>query len=211
LGRGGRFVDVVSVRVTRDGVRPLAYPGAVAEAIAVLSFEEYCAAEGRGDRRHELVGGRVFAMAGGSERHDLLAGLLYEALAGPARTAGCRPFLANRLVRTENGNGYYPDVMVVCGSAAHRLYEMNPTFVAEVLSRSTEDVDRREKAQAYSASTSFQQYVLLDPDHRRIEVARVGEHGLSWVVHGPGDVVDTGYGIVDIDALYDQLDLTATT
>jgi Uma2 family endonuclease len=183
----------------------------VTEAIAVLSFEEFCAAEGRGDRRHELVGGRVYAMAGGSERHDLAAGLLYEAIARNARTAGCRAFLANRLVRTMAGNGYYPDVMVVCGPAAHRLYEQNPTLVVEVLSRSTEDVDRREKAQAYSTSTSLRQYILVDPDHRRIEVATPTGDVLAWAVIGPGDVLDTGYGIVDIDAFYDELDLTATT
>ena len=55
------------------------------EAIAVLSFEEFCDAEGRSDRRRELVGGRVYAMAGGSERHDLIAGLIYEAVTSGAR------------------------------------------------------------------------------------------------------------------------------
>lgn len=181
------------------------------EAIAVLSFEEFCEAESRGDRRHELVGGRVYAMAGGSERHDLAAGLMYEAIARNARGAGCRPFIANRLVRVASGNGYYPDVVVVCGPAAHRLYEQNPSFVVEVLSRSTEDVDRREKSQAYATSSSLRQYVLVDPDHRRIEVARPVDAKLEWSVLGSGDVLDTGYGIIDIDAYYDDLDAAATT
>lgn len=146
----------------------------------MLSFEEFCEAEGRGDRRHELVGGRVYAMAGGSERHDLIAGLLYEAMARNARTAGCRAFLANRLLRTMAGNAYYPDLMVVCGAAFHRLYEQDPTLVVDVLSRSTEDVDRREKAQAYATCTSLRQYVLVDPDHRRIEVASPVGETLTW-------------------------------
>ena len=60
----------------------------VSEAIATVGFEEFCRLEGAGDRRHELVAGRVYAMAGGSERHDLAAGLIYEALAGGARTGG---------------------------------------------------------------------------------------------------------------------------
>ena len=61
------------------------------EAIAVLSFEEFCDAEGRSDRRHELVGGRVYTLAGGSERHDLVAGLIYEAVAvGHACRAAAR-------------------------------------------------------------------------------------------------------------------------
>ena len=149
-------------------------------------------------------------MAGESERHDLIAGLIYEAVASGARASGCRPFMANRLIRTNAGSGYYPDVIVVCGPAAHRLYEMNPTLVVEVLSRSTEDVDRREKAQAYATSTSLRQYVLVDPDHRRIEIASPSADTLAWTVLGPGDVLDTGYGVIELDALYDELDLSAT-
>jgi Uma2 family endonuclease len=182
----------------------------VTEAIAVLSFQEFCDAESRTDRRHELVGGRVYAMAGGSERHDLAAGLLYEAIAPGAGAARSRPFIANRLVRTM-GNGYYPDVVVVCGPAAHRLYEEQPALVVEVLSRSTEDVDRRKKAQAYGSSGRLQRYVLVDPDHRRIEIAAPAAAGLSWTVLGSGDVLDTGFGVVDIEGFYDALDDAATT
>ena len=118
--------------------------------------------------------------------------------------------MANRLIRTKAGSGYHPDVMVVCGPAVHRLYEMNPTLVVEVLSRSTEDVDRREKAQAYGTSTSLRQYVLIDPDHRRIEIATPSADSLAWTVLGPGDVLDTGYCVIELDVSYDQLDLSAT-
>lgn len=46
--------------------------------------------ETRASQRHELIGGRLFAMAGGTERHDLAPGLVYEALAPGARRAGGR-------------------------------------------------------------------------------------------------------------------------
>jgi Uma2 family endonuclease len=183
----------------------------VSEAIAVLTFAEFCELEGAGDRRHELVGGRVYAMAGGSERHDLAAGLLYEAVAAGARAQGCRPFIGNRLLRTAAGNGYYPDVMVVCGPAAHRLYEHDPALVIEVLSPSTADTDRREKALAYASSSALEIYVLVDPDRRRFEVAALGAGGLSWRAYGPGEVVVTRYAAIDIDAFYDSLESVATT
>ncbi|MGH9164623.1 MAG: Uma2 family endonuclease [Acidimicrobiales bacterium] len=183
----------------------------MSEAIAVLSFDDFCESEGESDRRHELVGGRVYAMAGGTERHDLAAGLFYEALAAGARRAGCRPFTANRLVRTPTGAGYYPDVMVVCGPAAHRLYEQEPVLVAEVLSPSTADTDRREKATAFTSSPTLGQYILIDPDRRRIEVAVVEAGALAWQAYGPGDVVNTAFAAVDIDAFYDSLEASATT
>jgi Uma2 family endonuclease len=184
----------------------------MAEAIAVSSFDGFLEAEHAAERRHELVGGRVYAMAGGSERHDIVAGLVYELLAAGARARGCRPFTANRLVRTRSGNAYYPDVMVACGAAPHRFYETDPVLVVEVLSPSTADVDRREKAVAYAEATSLRLLVLVDPGTRRMELAwPMGGAIEAWDVRGPGDVVATEFGDIDVDAVYDIVDRTATT
>jgi Uma2 family endonuclease len=184
----------------------------VAEAIAYTPFESFLDHEERSDRRNELVGGRVYAPAGGSERHDIVAGLLYEALAPGARSRGCRPFTSNRLVRTPCGNAYYPDVMVACGVAPHRLYETAPALVVEVLSPSTQDLDRREKAVAYAESGSLQLLLLVDAAAKRIEVARPADGRIrNWQVYGPGDVVATPYGDIDVEALFDLVDRSATT
>jgi Uma2 family endonuclease len=201
-----------SVRIDVERGRALPYDRLVTEAIAFTAFESYLDREQLAGRRHELVGGRVYALAGGSERHDLAAGLIYEALASGARSSGCRPFTSNRLVRTRGGNAYYPDVMVACGPAAHRLYETDPALIVEVLSPSTGDVDRREKAVAYAESTSLGLLLLVDPGNRRIEVARpAGGRIHDWTVYGPGDVVSTAFGDLDVDAICDAVDETATT
>jgi Uma2 family endonuclease len=190
----------------------LSYDHLVSEAIAFVPFDSFLDQEGTSERRHELVGGRVYAQAGGSERHDLTAGLVYEILAVGARAARCRPFTANRLLRTPSGNAYYPDVMVACGQAAHRLYETSASLIVEVLSPSTADVDRREKAVAYTELPELQQLLLVYPDVRRIEVADPAEGSIHhWAAFGPGDLVRTAYGDIDVDALYDAVDRTATT
>lgn len=181
-----------------------------AEHLPVLGFEDFLRGEAVASRRHELVGGRAYAMSGGTERHDLTAGLVYEALAPGARAAGCRPFTANRLLRA-GAAAYYPGVMVVCGPAAHRLYETAATVLVEVASPSTADVDRREKAAAYAGLPTLAAYLLVDPDRRRIEMAVPGANGLTWDVYGPGSVVVTPVGTLDLDALYDTVDAAATT
>ena len=79
---------------------------------------------------------------------------MYEALAPGARARGCRPFISNRLVRLGD-TAYYPDSFFVCGPAAARLSEADLTVVVEVLSPSTGDTDRREKAVAYAGARSF--------------------------------------------------------
>jgi Uma2 family endonuclease len=184
----------------------------MAEALACMTFDGYLEGERNSTCRHELVGGRVYAEAGGSERHDAIAGWLYEVLAPGACARGCRPFTSNRIVRTGCGNGYYPDVMVVCAPAPDRLYETDPTLIVEVLSPSTRARDRREKAIAYARSSGLRLLLLVDPDERRIEVARpAGGRIRDWQAYGAGEVIATPFGDLDIDACYDEVDRTATT
>jgi Uma2 family endonuclease len=184
----------------------------VSEAVQLLGWEDFLELEAHG-LRHELVGGRAFAMAGGSERHDLLAGLIGLELATATRAGPCRTFTQNRLVRTPRGDAYYPDVLLVCGPAAHRLYETDADVIVEVLSDSTENVDRREKARAYAELASLRSYVLVDPRVRRVEVGRRRlDGGWDWDVVPAGGLIDLGgQALVDRDALYDELERKATT
>lgn len=178
--------------------------------VLVVSFEDYLAAEERSERPHEWVAGHVYARAGGTERHDNLAALVYERLAPAARARGCRPYQHHRKIRIGEV-AYYPDVLVSCrdGVPPDRLYERDLRLVVEVLSPSTEGVDRREKALVYSAAPSFQCYLLADPDRRRVEVATRGPDGLVWAAYGPGDEVP--HVDIDVDALYDELDAVTQT
>jgi Uma2 family endonuclease len=181
-----------------------------AEEVPGATFEQFLAAEQISERRHEFVGGRVYVMAGGSERHDLLAGLVYEALATGARASGCRPFIANRMIKT-SAAAYYPDVMICCGPAGDRLFETDATLIVEVLSSSTEQTDRREKAAAYAGLPSLRLYLLVDQVQRRVEVADVVDGQLTWRAFGPESVIPTRYGDINVDVLYDGLDASATT
>lgn len=182
-----------------------------AETIRTVGFGEFLTLEQSGDVKHEWVHGRVYAMSGATERHDLLAGLVYESLASGARARGCRPFLTNRLVKLQSG-AYYPDVLVVCGPTGEVHNETDVTVVVEVLSPSTEGYDRREKAAAYARAPSFEVLVLADPQRRRMEVARPGADGvLQWQIVGSGHSVWTSVGDLDVDALHDALDSTAST
>ncbi|MGH9156061.1 MAG: Uma2 family endonuclease [Acidimicrobiales bacterium] len=184
----------------------------MSEAIAFGDFESFLIGEQSSENRHEFVGLRTYVMAGGSERHDLMAGLIFAQLAPGALARGCRPFTANRLVRTGGDNSYYPDVMIACGPAAHRLYEQDASLIVEVLSPSTSAFDRREKAVAYAQLPSLTRLMLVDPDQRRVEVAAPGGGRiLVWTAFGAGQCLAADFATIDIDALYDALDAAATT
>jgi len=193
----------------------------MSEATGYMSVHDFLAGERVAEVRHEFVGGRAYAMAGATERHELAATLLSRRIIDGALAPGCRPFTANRLVETPPGSMYYPDVMVACGKASDQMYESYPTLIIEVLSPSTVAVDRREKALAYTAIKTLKMLLLVGPEKRRLlvgpEKRRIeaawldDDRSLVWDVFVPGDVVITGYGEIDVERFYDELDATATT
>jgi Uma2 family endonuclease len=73
---------------------------------------------------------------------------------------------------------YYPDVTVSCTPVPGPFYFIaDPVLIAEVLSESTERIDRHEKRLAYQRLTSLKEYVLVTQDKVSIEVYRRLERG----------------------------------
>lgn len=181
-----------------------------AERLQSRSFAEFLAGEQLSQVRHEWVGGRTYAMAGGSERHSLAIQQVFLAVHGGARAAGCRAHICDRLLHTASA-AYYPDVFVTCGLAADTYHDADATLVVEVLSPSTMEHDRREKAIAYAGLPSLRHYLLVDPIYVRMELAtRVGDI-LTWGAYGSGSVVFLDYGQLVLDDFYGALDAQATT
>jgi Uma2 family endonuclease len=137
-----------------------------------LSIEEYLACEKASEVRHEYIGGAVYAMSGGSEAHNLLCGNLYAALRHHLRGKPCKAFMADmklRLSIAEDDIFYYPDVFVTCEPAdREKYYKTRPILIVEVLSPSTERLDRREKFLSYCALPSLQEYVLVDQERMHV-------------------------------------------
>jgi Uma2 family endonuclease len=85
----------------------------------------------------------------------------------------------------------YPDVFVTCDRDDLRtdLIFRAPTVVIEVLSPATQAYDRSKKFALYRRVASLKEYVLVDPDTRRVESFRVGPEGL-WTLHDMSESAD---------------------
>ena len=180
-----------------------------------LSEDDYLDGETLADVRHEFVNGDVYAMAGSSENHNRVAGNLYARLLSHADQT-CRPFMSDMKLRLDEGNlFYYPDVMLVCDASDNEAYfKTRPCMVAEVLSRSTELTDRREKWAAYQKLQSLREYVLLAQDRMYVEVyQRVDVRHWGMTVLGADDrlVLSCGEIGVPVRNLYRGVDLSAVT
>jgi Uma2 family endonuclease len=175
------------------------------------SYEEYLAYEHDSELKHEYDAGEILAMAGGSPRHSALASRISAALEN-TRPPECTAFQSDMRVRVlATGRATYPDVSMVCGPIERDAADgsgttiTNPTLLVEVLSPSTEEVDRGSKWRDYQRIPSLQEYVLVSQDFR-VEIYRRLASG-SW------EYLDVREGIVklasgaslDLATLYDRL------
>lgn len=159
-----------------------------------LSVEDYLRHEAEGVVRHEYIGGRVHAMAGTTLRHNIIALNLVTAFRAHVRGGPCQAFMNDvkvRLAVNREDIFYYPDVMVACGPVhLEEHYLRDPTLIVEVLSPSTESIDRREKLLNYPLIPTLQEYVLVAQETREITLHRREELWRPVVLTAPAAPVE---------------------
>ena len=144
------------------------------KATALISPEDYLAAEKNSPTKHEYLGGIVHAMAGASARHNHIAGSAFLTLGNQLRGKDCFPINSDTKIRIDTGDQirfYYPDVGMVCQSTPeNQHYQDQPVIIIEVLSPSTRRIDQGEKKDAYLTIPSLQAYLLIETEHPEITV-----------------------------------------
>ena len=182
-----------------------------------MTAEEYLAWEARQNIRHEYCDGKVFAMAGATKGHDKIAFNLRKALDDSVEAQNCDMSGSDVKVMTNEGNSYrYPDLSVSCDKRdeGNDLFYKFPKLIVEVLSSSTETVDRDEKFQEYIQIPTLEEYVLINAKRMQVECFRRGE-GRMWLYfsYRDGDKVEIdSLGIeIPIEQIYRNVRLESAT
>lgn len=176
-----------------------------------ISPEEYLAGERQSEWRHEYIDGQVYAMVGASRPHNLIVNALAVALTPAARRKRCQLFSSDMKLRLDFAGQqvfYYPDLMLACDPQDREPYFCtSPCLIVEVLSESTERIDRREKLLAYQTLPSLQAYWLVAQDAPRIEVYRRAQGWLP-TQHTAGQtlVVDCLEAELGVDEVYQDVE-----
>jgi Uma2 family endonuclease len=141
-----------------------------------MTWEEYLVFEEQSPLRHEYVNGTVYAMSGASLAHNQIVQELVVAFRSHLRGGPCKPFFLEAKLEIRAARDkivYYPDAMVSC-RPEDRTDTMvrNPKLVVEILSKSTQHIDRREKALTYQRVDSIEEYVLIAQKEPRVIVHR---------------------------------------
>ena len=153
----------------------------------LMTVEEYFEWEEMQEERHEYWDGEVVAMAGTTKNHHRVARNFSNRLNTAFGNGPCEVFTADIRVRVEPRRKYfYPDVVVSCDDRDDEdLYINYPCLIIEVLSASTEAIDRGIKFAKYRAILSLKEYVLVQVSQPGVEVYQRSNRG-QWIYSSYG-------------------------
>ena len=156
------------------------------QPFAKLSLADFLEWESQQEGRHEFVLGETYAMVGGLRTHGRIMMNLGRHLGNALDGTPCEVYAESMQLQIEQ-NICYPDVLVTCDPrdlTTERVF-VAPTLIVEVLSRSTGHYDRGLKFALYRQLASLKEYVLIDPETRRVEAFRLTEAG--WLLDDMSD------------------------
>ncbi|MEG3859922.1 Uma2 family endonuclease [Microcoleus sp. herbarium12] len=155
----------------------------------LMSPEEYLAWEPTQEERYEYWDGEVVAMTGGTRNHNRVC-VNFLKLLDDNLNLPYEIYILGVKVRVEGGRNYfYPDVMVTCDEHdRHPDLLQFPCLIIEILSPSTEALDRGTKFAKYRQFSTLQEYVLVKVEQAEVEMFRRNLQG-QWVLseYGLGD------------------------
>ncbi len=178
--------------------------------IVDISHEEYLQGELESEIRHEYYEGKVYAMAGAGEKHNLISLNIALALKQKAKGSSCKTFMADmKLYLSELDRFYYPDLLLTCDPEdSHEYYKENPCLIVEVLSPSTETIDRREKLHAYQEIASLKEYLLVSQEKKQLELyRRQQDHWQYFLLQYDSDILHLDCLDLDLSmaVIYDEV------
>jgi Uma2 family endonuclease len=180
-----------------------------------MSIEEYLRLDQHAhNARYEYIDGVARLMAGGTIEHNRIGRNVTNAIDDYLQSGPCTVFSDNVQVligKRQNERDYYvyPDVTVTCDVADRRRGNTlirSPRIVVEVLSPSTETLDRGKKLEAYKACPTVQEIVLINQFTQAVEVYRRDEEDdENWqhLFYGPGSTVELAS--IDVPLIMEEI------
>lgn len=178
----------------------------------LMTLDKFLAWEREQLEAYEFNGVAIVAMTGGSLDHSTIASNLHRELSARLRGSGCRAFRGDAKV-IANGTVRYPDVSVTCSPASGRGdIVADPVLLIEVVSPSTEHIDRGRKKLDYFATSSVKQYAIVEQDERLVDLYTRTEAGwVNAIVTGDAVLSLSSLGLeLGLDLIYEDTELDAT-
>lgn len=161
----------------------VAYPQPVSDYYTYEQFLEIN--DAAKNVRYEYHHGKIFAMAGGSFRHNMIKDNINEHIRSRLR-GKCYSMTSDMQLRISEHAAFYPDVIVICAKPQFYKHRgtlrddivSNATIIFEVLSESTKNFDKGDKADEYRSLPDLKEHFLVDQE--RAHVIHYYRKGNIW-------------------------------
>lgn len=135
-----------------------------------MTVAEFLSHDDGTDVRHELIDGRIVAMAPPSPQHSTIAGNIAAALQ-PRLRRPCRIQIEYGITLPDDDRSYYQaDLAVVCGAIERGAPAPEPIAVIEVVSPSSYDHDLGRKRSAYMRLEACRLMLFVESERRHVEL-----------------------------------------
>lgn len=176
-----------------------------------MSIEEYFRLEACATHKHDYIGGKAVAMAGGSAEHSLVTSNIIREAGVRLKSKPCRVYDSNlRIAIPRKTYSHYPDAMIICGDVQYdprdkqRQTATNPVVIFEVLSPTTAGYDRSEKFDHYRELDSFREYILIFQDRREVQTFFKHDDG-NWAFAAVVDASVVRLRSLGVDLAFDEI------
>ena len=173
-----------------------------------MSVDEYFEWEQLQERKHEYIDGVVFEMPGVSNKHSLITTNLIYIFVATLDRMRYTLHMSELRVQIDPTRYVYPDLSLVRGASEFadpgQYNLINPCFVLEVTSPSSQDRDRLEKLGHYFDVPSIEAYLIVDQHRVCAELHTRGDAGWQSQVYTEMDDV-ISLAMLDCELPLDQV------
>ncbi len=179
-----------------------------------ITLDDYFEFEYKAEGHHEFINGKIVAMAYPSEEQAIIVHNLDVALGNCLRDKDCSVYPGDRMLFVPDCQEvFYPDLMAVCGkkefyqASKNMKATLNPGVVIEILSDSTEYLDKTTKTRCYKKIPSLQQIVFVSQKEKHVRILeREGERWIDTEFYEAGDVPKIGDCAVGLEEIYRKVE-----
>lgn len=179
-----------------------------------IAVEDYLLIDEQSTHAHyEYLDGELRMLAGGSPRRAAIIANLTVAIGSFLKGSTCWLYNSDVRLQLTEATYVHPDLTVSCDQRDHESEDVikYPLLVIEVLSPSTEAIDKIKKLAYYQECPTIQEYIMVDSQSIHLEVYHREHDGWKFRAYGPGSIVriDSLNVSFPIDDLYQGMNLGA--
>ncbi len=155
--------------------------------------------------KYEYLDGELRMLAGGSPNHSIIANNMGTILNNALSKKPCIVYNSDIRFKLSESRYVHPDVTVSC-DARDRNQEDDiqyPRLIVEVLSPSTQAIDKGEKLDLYLEYPTLEEYILVSSQKKRVEIYHRKNDSWTRRIYKSGSIIHLES--IDVEIAFDDI------